>query len=288
MSFFRQFPKVDYNFSEAGFDTLVTDIFRFVQADLPAISDSTTYQYYQVQDGDRPDIVSNKLYGTPDYYWTFFLCNESLKTGLTGWPMSQNQFDKYILAEYDGTALITYPSSPVYNTDGSQIIAQYNSLAGKFIIGETISAGNSLETKHTGLLYSKDSNLSQLILRNTSGVGSFMDGEQIIGQDSGDTVYIGKASDWKDAPHHYIKKPINDNSGNLLSDATISYNALYIDEQNNDLGIDNPPDVIDTDLTPISNLEYETQLNDSRSKIRVVRPKMIYAFAQAYKKLLNA
>jgi hypothetical protein len=353
MSFFRQFPKVDYNFSEAGFDTLVTDIFRFVQADLPAISDSTTYQYYQIQDGDRPDIVSNKLYGTPDYYWTFFLCNESLKTGLTGWPMSQNQFDKYILTEYDGTALITYPSSPVYNTDHTQIIAQYNSLAGKFIIGETISAGNSLETKHTGLLYSKDSNLSQLILRNTSGVGSFMDEEQIIGHDSGDTVYIGKVYDWKDAPHHYIKNKITDTSGalitagnfvigedyfivsardtdfvtlgaannnfgtnftatgtggpipdgdvpgtafgplvdlegNLLSDSTISYNALYIDEQNNALGIDNPPDVIDTDLTPISNLEYETELNDSRSKIRVVRPKMIYAFAQAYKKLLNA
>ena len=352
MSFFRQFPKVNYYFSDVGFDTLVTDIFRFVQADLPAISDSTTYQYYQIQDGDRPDVVSNKLYGTPDYYWTFFLCNETLKTGLTGWPMNQNQFNKYISTEYDGTALITYPANPVYNSDDSEIIAHYNSLAGKFILGETISAGNSLETKHTGIIHSKDANLSQLILRNTGGVGVFQDGEQIIGQDSGDTVYIGMALDWKDAPHHYIKNKITDTSGalitagnfvigedyfivsardtdfvtlgaannnygtnftatgtggpipdgdapgtafgplvdlegNLLSDTTITYNAVYIDEQNDDLGIQNPPDVIDTDVTAVSNLEYESELNDARSQIRVVRPKMIYAFAQAYKKLLN-
>jgi hypothetical protein len=291
MSFFRQFPKVTYNFLDSGFDTTITDIFRFVQADLPAISDNTTYEFYQIMDGDRPDIVSNKLYGTPDYYWTFFICNEHLKTGLTGWPMSQNQFDKYILTEYDGIALITKPTVD-YNTDFSEVLSYSNSLSGAFNIGETVTTGLNPNLKTTGTIYYKDANLSQLIIRNIVETGGpFRAHQEISGTQAPiSTITPLRVVDWKDAPHHYLKQPIYDNAGNLLSEPTISYNGLFIGERDESghFGGDTPPDVTDLSLTAVSNLQYETELNDIRSKIRVVRPKLIYSFAQAYKKLLNA
>ena len=109
MPFFRQFPKTVYDFQNAGIGTNITDLFRFVQSDLARVDDITVYEYYQIKDGDRPDIVSNELYGTPEYYWTFFLCNEHLKNGLEQWPMSQQEFDDYMDAEYEGTAIITHP-----------------------------------------------------------------------------------------------------------------------------------------------------------------------------------
>ena len=57
MSFFRQFPKIQYDFQNNGIDTRIIDIFRFVKADDRYLDDLSTYAFYQIQNGDRPDIV---------------------------------------------------------------------------------------------------------------------------------------------------------------------------------------------------------------------------------------
>ena len=278
MPFFRQFPKTTYDFLNSGIDTQITDIFRFVQADIQLTDDTSTYQYYQIRDGDRPDVVSTLLYGTPEYYWTFFLCNDTLKTGLTSWPMSQLQFDEYIATEYDGTAIITRPTL-VWDAHHTQVTEYRDSLAGRFLIGETITGGTS---GATGTLFSKDAQLSQMILRQVNG--NFLAPEQLYGFQSEDIVstfenVTGQTPSvllWRDAPHHYVK-----------ADGTISYDALYIDEQNTFLGLDNPPDVVNNNLTAVSNYDYELTLNEQRSSIRVIRPDLIYTWAQTFKDLVN-
>ena len=62
-------------------------------------------QHYQIQDGERPDHVSMKLYDTPNLYWTFFIANEKLKNLHSDWPMSFIQLDDHITQNYTGTAL---------------------------------------------------------------------------------------------------------------------------------------------------------------------------------------
>lgn len=270
MSFFRQFPKTTYDFLDKGIDTRITDIFRFAQADFQTTDDVATYEYYQIKDGDRPDVVSQLLYDTPDYYWTFFLCNEHLKEGTTKWPLSSLQFEEYMNTEYDGTCLITRPRVE-RNTDG--IVIDYpNSLAGRFRVGETVVGGNGA----TGIIFAKDPQLSQLIVRNVTGVFPQIGKvTQTTGGESdptvGDSVSTSRAIPWRDAPHHYLK-----------ADGTISYDALYIDEGSN------PSDVTDPSLTPVSYYQYEMEQNDRRSNIRVVRRKMIYSWAQQFRKLINA
>ena len=63
MAFFRQFPKVGYDFQQNGVITNIIDIFRSVKVDTVFLDDMSTYQYYQVRNGERPDIVSTILYG---------------------------------------------------------------------------------------------------------------------------------------------------------------------------------------------------------------------------------
>ena len=277
MPFFRQFPKTVYDFQNAGIGTNITDLFRFVQSDFARVDDITVYEYYQIKDGDRPDIVSNELYGTPEYYWTFFLCNEHLKNGLEQWPMSQQEFDDYMDAEYEGTAIITHPYvqwTGDYNVADAQYI---DSLAGKFKVGERVNGNYG----GSGLLFKKDAQLSQLIIRDVTGTFRTVE-EVVTGADSGDYVSPSAVVPWRDAPHHYVK-----------ADGTISYDALYIDEQfqpagRPDLWIDNPTDVTDPNLTAVSNYAYELDLNEKRANIRVVRAEEIYRFAQRFKQLLNA
>lgn len=93
MSFFNQFPVRTYDADKDGIQDTVTDIFRYVDVDDNRIDSISSYIFYDIEDGERPDIVSQKLYGTPDYYWTFFVINDSLKHGLEDWPMSTQEFN---------------------------------------------------------------------------------------------------------------------------------------------------------------------------------------------------
>ena len=88
MSYFKKFPKLVYDFNREGVVNSVVDLFRQVRPIQNFIDNFTSYKFYSIRDGERPDIVSQKLYGSPNFYWTFFLVNDSLHDGLSSWPMS--------------------------------------------------------------------------------------------------------------------------------------------------------------------------------------------------------
>ena len=43
------------------------------------LSNAGFYQTVEIIDGERPDLLSQRLYGTPDYHWTFLLLNPQIK-----------------------------------------------------------------------------------------------------------------------------------------------------------------------------------------------------------------
>lgn len=111
MPFFSQFPKkeVKINFLKTDDngtlsldlqDKTITDIFRHVDVTTLNSENYTSYTYYDVQDGERPDIISQKLYNTPDYYWTFFIVNDFLQAGFNAFPKSSIDLDRGIQQEY--------------------------------------------------------------------------------------------------------------------------------------------------------------------------------------------
>lgn len=114
MSFFRNFPKIQYDLLETGEKVDFQNIFRHVDVDDIAIDPFASYAYYEIQSGERPDVVSQKLYGTPDYYWTFFIVNDFLKEGIAAWPKSEQELERYITDEFDDKSvlrILPYPSS---------------------------------------------------------------------------------------------------------------------------------------------------------------------------------
>jgi hypothetical protein len=267
MAFFRQFPKTEFDYLGNGVITRITDIFRFVKADNIFLDDMSTYQYFQVVNGDRPDIVSVSLYGTPEYYWTFFIINEHLKTGLAGWPMGPTELEDYFDLEYDGIVIDTEPVV-VRGSDG-QVTEYRNSLASRFDIGETLTGSVS---GASGILKEKKLEMSQLIIRNVSG--NFRPLEFITGLETDDVVTSAQVYDWRNAPHHY-----EDANGNE------AYASRFINESDSADGV--RPEASMVNLKAVSYMDYETSLNDERSRIRVVRPNMIARFADRYRELIN-
>lgn len=206
MSFFKQFPKVKYDFNRQGVSQNMIDIFRSVRP-LPSFVDNySAYKLYEIKNGERPDIVSGRLYGTSQYYWTFFVINDFLHDGMKAWPMSQEDLFSYIEKEYEGYVIETNPEI-IRDTDGL-ITDHRDSLSGRFILGETITGATSTAS---GTLTSKNADLSQLVIQNVTG-GAFIgkstgqkSTELVIGQTSEDSVSTWNVYPYSEAPYYYYE-----------------------------------------------------------------------------------
>lgn len=127
MSYFNKFPNRLYDLNNDGNVSTITDIFRYVDVVEDYIDQFSSYKFIDITDRERPDNLSQRLYGSPDYYWTFFVVNNNLKEGLSSWAMGENQRDEYISYTYDGLGVLSFPHD--YDESDSDSIG-LNSLEG--------------------------------------------------------------------------------------------------------------------------------------------------------------
>jgi len=275
-NFFKQFPTVGYDFDRNGILQNMTDIFRHVKPLDNFIDNSLGYRFYEIQDGERPDIVSQKLYGTPNYYWTFFVVNERLHDGYREWPMSQIDFSEYLDKKYEGVAIIPGRPSVTTNTDGI-VLSSNNSLGGRFTIGEKIRGQVS---NAEGTLVQKNVDMHQVVLQNVTG--NFLGDEtglssveEIKGLSSADIVDTYKVYNYIDAPYQYYDSSDTEKKA-------VSYSNAF---QNTSSGRENTVD--EANIKFISNRQHENEKNEARSFIRYISPQYIQEFVRKYENLIN-
>lgn len=99
--YFRSFPTIFYNFDVNGERQLraVTDITANVRVRKAVLEQVTLYDEYDIQEGETPEIISAKVYGSPHYHWVIMMINERYDA-LRDFPMSQYTLDRYIDEEY--------------------------------------------------------------------------------------------------------------------------------------------------------------------------------------------
>tara|TARA_Y100001937_G_C7131478_1_gene337644 strand:- start:367 stop:1182 length:816 start_codon:yes stop_codon:yes gene_type:complete len=270
MPFFKQFPKIEYDFNRTGAITEMLDIFRSVRP-LPDLVDNFSgYRFYEVINGERPDVVSQRIYGTTDFYWTFFIVNDFLHDGYRAWPMSQEDLYAYINKEYEGKVLeIETTTGPDPTTQGQRITI--DSIAGKFQLGEQLVGQTS---GAQGKLIKKNTDMNQLIVQNVTKafLGNMHENgglrEEVRGSLSTDVVNTYRVYDYADAPYYYYreddvdKKPVT--SARFIEDA-----------------------VDDSDLAFQTYRNFEFERNEERSKIRYVSPNFIEQFVDQFEEILN-
>lgn len=291
-NFFKLFPTRSYDFQGTGISQNMVDIFRNVRPVEEFLDNPSVYRFYEIKNGERPDIVSQRLYGTPEFYWTFFVVNKFLHDGYRAWPMSQEDLFEYIEKEYNGYVITTRPSI-VRNTD--QIITEFrNSIAGKFDVGQTIYGTKS---GAKGRLTAKNIDMNQLIVQDvtlgTSGVngitgdpdpsvigGAFIGDPQSInfatetvkqiefGDQAEEFVDTYRVFKYADAPYYYYKQDDPDKKPVT--------NAIFIQGG-----------IAESDLKYITNREHVNEVNEEQSRIRYVLPEYINQFVDQYEELLN-
>jgi hypothetical protein len=107
--YFNFFPKTLYSLSNkpTSADSVTNIIARFgFESTLK--ENSNIFYPYDIQDGDTPETIANKYYGSPERHWVVLLFNDIIDPQYD-WPLDQRTIIKYINDKYtaNGSANVT-------------------------------------------------------------------------------------------------------------------------------------------------------------------------------------
>lgn len=110
--YFNSFPRAYFEIFNSEFPDFTRNIATTAQ-----ILENSGYSYIleQIESDERPDTLSTRLYGSPEYYWTFFVVNDHLRKGLCDWPLSNHEQSKVLELVDQYSAFITYPDTDFWS-----------------------------------------------------------------------------------------------------------------------------------------------------------------------------
>lgn len=129
-TYFRNLP--DFSYVNRLSDTKnvseyinVKNFFRRAKLRPDIIGDSAFFETYIVRGDERPDNIAYKFYDDSNLDWIVLISNNILNIQ-SEWPLSQNQFDRYLLEKYGSYENIYathhYESKEVRNSLGGIIL----------------------------------------------------------------------------------------------------------------------------------------------------------------------
>ena len=104
MQYFNEFPVIDYNLSGVNGNTKeVTDIWRRVKVRSKIANNVALFDKFDVPEGDSPETVAYKVYGSADYFWVVCLLNNVVNR-YYDWPLDEYNFQQYVADKYSNPA----------------------------------------------------------------------------------------------------------------------------------------------------------------------------------------
>ena len=247
--YFKHFPTIDFDVKNDGNLIEAKDVFRNIRVFDDADEAITGYEYYYIQDQDRPDVTASKLYGDATLYWLFWMVNDNLAVH-SDWPKSQSILERFIKRKYSGKALVSnlqtdITQNPSVDDNGQPIPHTFT--MGEKVVGSTSSA--------FGFVTKIDPTNNQIILNDIKGI--FQNGETVTGSKSSKSFTLSSVRNFSDSPHHY-----EDSEGIKTS--------------------------VSTGNTPVSNHDYEQKFNDDKRSIRYIKPRYVPSLLREFKSFIRA
>jgi hypothetical protein len=98
-NYFSYFPTIKHSLKDDGTSVEVTNILKRFAFRESVEENVDTFYEYSIEEGDRPDILADKLYGNSNYAWIILLFNDIVDP-FYGWPLFGQDFTNYITAKY--------------------------------------------------------------------------------------------------------------------------------------------------------------------------------------------
>jgi hypothetical protein len=187
--YFSYFSTSDYVLTE-DMEKRLVDLTQYSTIFSKIADDVSFYSYYTMQEGERLDTISQKLYGTPEYYWTIPLINQNLTNVFRDLPKQYPVLIEYLKKKYPGEAFK---------------LAAGQTLAGKFNLDEIVS----YNTNNKARVIAKYPTNGYIQVEIIAGSFPLNSSFTIVGEDSLDEVTIANVVPAYDAPAYHVDS--NDN-----------------------------------------------------------------------------
>lgn len=121
--YFKQFPQFlyDFNYGDRTKTSIVKDITRNVRFRKDILENVTLFDEYDIIDGETPEIISEKFYGTPEYHWVVMLANGKYDYR-ADFPLPEAVLTKHIADVYNPKL---YSSDWYWTTDTDGVLFFY-------------------------------------------------------------------------------------------------------------------------------------------------------------------
>jgi hypothetical protein len=111
--------RVQYKFTNRDF-VLAKNIFKFIAIDNSAFA-TDLFTELQLNQGVRPDQVSEAVYNDPNYDWIILLTNKIIDTK-NDWPLNNDEFEKLVAKKYPNAFSIKHWETKEVKNDIGEIV----------------------------------------------------------------------------------------------------------------------------------------------------------------------
>ena len=154
MSYFRELPNISYvsllpNQNRSDERIEVKNLFKRAKLRTDVDQSVTAFDYYLIQDNERPDIIAERIYDSPELDWVILVTN-NITSIRNQWPLGNNELYNYCLEKYGSDENIM----ATHHFETKETKDQY---------GRVILEGKLIVDQNFTFTYTKDNNTSETI-----------------------------------------------------------------------------------------------------------------------------
>ena len=128
MAYFRELPNISFlsrlpNASTNEDYITVKNLFKRAKIRTDINNAITAFDYYQIEDNQRPEVVASKLYGDPELDWVILITN-NITNVRDQWPLNNNDLYNYMIDKYDTEEAL----SNIHHYETTEVKDEYDRL----------------------------------------------------------------------------------------------------------------------------------------------------------------
>lgn len=101
--YFSYFPTTPHDVKNENRTVKLTNILRRFKISSSLKDQSVSFYDYQIQEGDRPDTIAEKYYGSSNYSWLVMHFND-MNDVLRDFPLFGDDFENFVIGKYGSIA----------------------------------------------------------------------------------------------------------------------------------------------------------------------------------------
>jgi hypothetical protein len=273
MSYFSKFPNMVYDFSKQGETNnqiIVTkDIIRRVKLKGSVASSVFAYDEYDIQEGERPDILAHQFYNSSSLSWIILLTNDILDL-YSDWPRTERELKNMITKKYTG-------NGPYFlkGTDTS-VGRTYSGVNGYyyplFLTAKEAENYDRLQgfsgNSHTHQFSEFPSTTFYMPDGTSRGHATFAVNTSLY--------KLWTANSGPDGVHHYEMPSASGDTTRMIVTTGETYTRVT------GVGV---TQTFNSDV--VTNRQYEERLNEQKRRIKILRPNLVTEFVEEFEQIIG-